>query len=670
VLRIAKEASATLGSEFFQSLARHLLTALDSDYVYIGELSRAPAGRLRTLAACKKPGELDGFEQDLAGTASEQVLTDGAYSCSRGVTQIFPLDTRLEQMRAESFVGVRLSDSSGQPLGLLATVFAYPAADVALVKAVLEAFQPRAAAELERKRAEDALKESEERYRAFITSNPDGMWRIEFEQPIPTDLSEEEQIERIFQFGYVAECNEAMSRLAGFESVEELTGARFGDVVPRSDRRLMDELRAAIRSHFRITTVETNPTDADGRRLYRLRSQLGIVENGELHRIWGTTRDLTGLRRTELALAKSERRFHDVLESIQMPAVMLDAEGVITFANDCLAQLTQRSREELIGANWLETVLPADQRAVWNEALRPQVPGEPAPLTHFEGTILAAGQISRLIAWSTTVLRNESGEREGLAAVGPDITGERSLEQELRQAQKLESIGRLAAGVAHDFNNVLTVILGQMEQILVRVEPSFPEYGRLTAIQQAATKCTELTQQLLTIGRRQQVHPKRIGLNSLIDGEEGMIRSLIGETIALIIDRAKTLWEVYADPGQIQRVLMNLVTNARDAMPKGGLLVIQTVNLRVDEKNAEYPSNVTPGDYVRMSVIDTGSGLTEEVKAHLFEPFFTTKQPGKGSGLGLSTIYGIVSQTGGYVFYTSEPGKGAKFEVLLPAAQD
>jgi signal transduction histidine kinase len=253
--------------------------------------------------------------------------------------------------------------------------------------------------------------------------------------------------------------------------------------------------------------------------------------------------------------------------------------------------------------------------------------------------------------------------------VGRDITHQRALEREVLQSQKLESIGRLAAGVAHDFNNLLMVVLTHAKLLLQDVSESNPSHRRLTAIESAATRCSQLCAQLLAVGGKQHLQPKDINLNDVISADEGVLRALTGPGVELILDLAVPIGMVYADALQIQRVLANLVTNASDAMLHGGEIVVSTCNITVGADDASYPQ-IEPGAYVRLSVSDSGTGLSEEVLAHMFEPFFTTKEPGKGIGLGLPTVYGIVTQSGGHVVVNSELGKGTRLEILLPERRD
>jgi signal transduction histidine kinase len=239
------------------------------------------------------------------------------------------------------------------------------------------------------------------------------------------------------------------------------------------------------------------------------------------------------------------------------------------------------------------------------------------------------------------------------------------LEAQFRQAQELESIGRLAGGVAHDFNNLLAVISGYNSLLLEKTGPSDPNYAGLIEIHKAAEKGAELTSRLLTFSRRQTPRPEPLDWTALIADDEQMVRRLIGEAIHLITKLQPSLDLVRADATQLRQVLLNLVVNAWDAMPHGGTLTISTTNRELVSKNTN-PVGVGTGRYVKITVADTGIGMTEEVRSHLFEPFYTTKEEGKGTGLGLSTVYGIIRQHGGHIEVKSEPGKGACFMVLLP----
>jgi two-component system cell cycle sensor histidine kinase/response regulator CckA len=268
------------------------------------------------------------------------------------------------------------------------------------------------------------------------------------------------------------------------------------------------------------------------------------------------------------------------------------------------------------------------------------------------------------------VLRDENDRPMRMLGIGTDISDRKSLEAQLHQAQKLEAVGLLAGGIAHDFNNILSVILSYSEFLLQEVGSTSPLRGDLEAIHKAGKRAADLTRQVLAFSRQQVLAPKILDLNDVIVIVSNMLTRVLGEDIELETNLATDLGKVKADPGQIEQVIVNLVVNARDAMPRGGTLTIETSNARLDDADAAAHIGVTPGRHVMIAVSDTGEGMDKTTQSRIFEPFFTTKERGKGTGLGLSTVFGIVQQSGGTIWVYSEPHVGTTFKVYLPRVPD
>jgi len=369
------------------------------------------------------------------------------------------------------------------------------------------------------------------------------------------------------------------------------------------------------------------------------------------------------------AKEQSEARFRELLENIQLIAVTLDTSGNVTFCNDYLLNLTGWQRHEVLGSNWFDRCIPPESIASVKELFNQGV--ESGNITgHFENAIITRDGRYRHVVWNNTVLHGLDRSIAGVASIGVDVTDHRGVEEQLRQSQKMEAVGRLAGGVAHDFNNMLSVIMGYAEISMRNLPPDDKLRHRLNEILKAAQRSSEITRQLLAFSRKEVIAPKVVNLNALIIDTEKTLGRLIGEDVLLCFKPSTALWPVKADPSQINQILINLAVNARDAMPDGGTLTIETANVQLDETYCHHNVDAKPGDYVRISVSDTGCGMDSETRKHIFEPFFTTKEVGKGTGLGLATIYGIVSQNNGFIDVYSEPGLGANFTVYLPRSEE
>jgi PAS domain S-box-containing protein len=391
----------------------------------------------------------------------------------------------------------------------------------------------------ERKRAEEALRHSEENYRMFVAQSSEGIFRMEYNPPIPCDLPIAEQLVLGKEHGLLAECNDAFARMYGRDSAQELVGKPLSDFLVLNDPVTRQFMENFIKAGYRTTDQESREVDSHGNRKIFRNTMVGMVADGHWVRTWGITRDVT-------------ERMH--------------------------------------------------------------------------------------------------------------------LEERLRNMQQLEAIGRLAGGVAPDFNNILSIIMGHGELLLAAVGSNERARGGLEQIRRAAERAASLTQQLLAFSRKQVLQPRSLDLNEAVANVQKMLSRVIGEDIELIASLHPLLEPVKADPGQVEQVLMNLAVNARDAMPHGGKLRMETSNVEADAGMAR-DLELEPGHYVMLRVTDTGHGMDAATLAHIFEPFFTTKPMGKGTGLGLATVYGIVKQSGGSIQVESEVGQGAAFRIYLPVAE-
>jgi PAS domain S-box-containing protein len=372
--------------------------------------------------------------------------------------------------------------------------------------------------------------------------------------------------------------------------------------------------------------------------------------------------DITARKRVE----QERLRLATAVEQTAEAILITDSNGVIQYVNPAFEHISGYSREDALGQ--MPSMLKSDKHdeafydSMWSTVLSGQVWRGQLENRRKDGTSFTA-------QLSITPLRAEGEGITHFVSIMEDVSDRQKLEAQFRQAQKLEAVGRLAGGVAHDFNNLLTAILGSSDLLLTQLHPDDPLQEEVGEIRRAGEHAASLTRQLLAFSRRQVLQPRVVDLNDIVQGMERMLRRLIGEDITLESRLASGLRSLRADPGQLEQIIVNLVVNARDAMPSGGRLVIETRSVNVDLRDSHDPDNaMLPGEYIELSVTDSGSGVPEEVAAHIFEPFFTTKEEGKGTGLGLSTVYGIARQSGGWVNFRNAPGGGATFVVLLPVA--
>jgi PAS domain S-box-containing protein len=367
-------------------------------------------------------------------------------------------------------------------------------------------------------------------------------------------------------------------------------------------------------------------------------------------------------KRSEEKVRESEARLRVLVE--QLPAVLWTVDRNLRFTSALGAGFVRLKikPDALLGTLLLDYFETTDQTFLPIAAHRRAVAGEPMTF-HVEWK-------SGSYACHVEPLRDSDGQVSGAICMSLDITDRKQLEEQLRQAQKMEAVGRLAGGIAHDFNNLLMVIQGYSDLLVERLPGGDPLRRNAEQIQMASQRASSLTRQLLAFSRKQMLAPKILNVQSVVAEMEKILRRLIGEDIQLETSSAPDLGLVKADRSQIEQVILNLAVNARDAMPQGGRLTIETANVELDSSYSHPPAVLSPGRYVMMAVTDNGCGMDAETQAHVFEPFFTTKEKGKGTGLGLATVYGVVKQSGGYVWVYSEPGRGTSFKIYLPRIEE
>ena len=450
-------------------------------------------------------------------------------------------------------------------------------------------------------------------------------------------------------------------RVLGYSAEELRSSSSFEQIHPE-DRECVKQAAEEARRTGVGRPMEYRFRHKDG--TWRvLESTASVIRNskGEPENLVIMNRDVTERTRAAVALQRSETGFRSVVEDAPYGIFKANLMGKLLMVNPALEKmLGYESRDELLAVNLASGIYrhPTEQQKINDLFLRDR---------HFkdievewkrkDGTFVTV----RCSGWT---VKDESGT--DMEVFAEDVTERRVLERQLRMAQKMEAIGRLSGGIAHDFNNLLGVVIGYIQVIKRTLVPGQPSYEYAEEIEKAGQRAVALTRQLLAFSRQQVLEPVILNLNTLVSEMEKMLPRLIGEDIQLNLILDPVIGQVKADPGQIEQVVMNLAVNARDAMPDGGKLTIQTANVELDAAFArDHPGSV-PGQYVMLAVTDTGTGMDPEIQPQIFEPFFTTKGRDKGTGLGLATVYGVVKQSSGYIAVESEIGKGALFKIYLP----
>lgn len=512
----------------------------------------------------------------------------------------------------------------------------------------------------EQKLAEEALRESEERYRLLAQNSLTGIY--------------------IHQDGLFVYVNRRLASMMGY-AVDDMVGRRFWDFVHPSDRAVVKQ-RGLARSLGESVEprYEFRSLCKDGSTKWFEVMATSIMYRGRTANM-GNVADITERKKADQALLESRQEYRDLYEesrskeelyrsllnSSPAAVVVYDVEGRVRYVNDSFTRLFGWTLDEMRGKR--VPYVPDSEVEVTTTAIRAALE-DGALQSSFETKRQTKDGRVLEVSIRGSRYHDYEGKPQGLLVVLDDITERKRLEEQLRQAARMQAIGQLAGGVAHDFNNLLTGVMGYSSMLLQQMGDDNPYRDKVKQISRAAERAAGLTRQLLAFGRKQMLDVRVVDINAAIREFEPFLRRLIGEDIEFETVLDASVGRVKGDPGQLEQIIMNLAVNARDAMPSGGKMTIETADVRLDEEYARTHPEVEPGPYVMMAVSDSGRGMKQETLERIFDPFFTTKEKGIGTGLGLSTVYGIVKQHHGHISVYSETGRGTVFKVFLARVED
>jgi two-component system, cell cycle sensor histidine kinase and response regulator CckA len=509
----------------------------------------------------------------------------------------------------------------------------------------------------ERKLSEQVLRDSEKHLKTIFDRSPIAIALVDMQ-------------------GRLTYSNLMLSAMIGYRS-DELLQMSFTDFTYPEDADIdLQQFHELVEGRIPWYSMEKRYVHKGGAIVWANLSVTVIRDDlGQPQEIIGMANDITERKQAERELEESRKQYRGLVEGTPDLVTRVDAQGRLLFVNHAAQEIFGLAPPECLGRPAFDFIHPED-RETTRTAFLDWLNSEVAIFTHENRQVSIDGRVHHM-AWSIRAEYGENGEMAGFASTARDMTYRKLaeearilLEGQLLQAQKMESVGRLAGGVAHDFNNMLLVILGHAQIALEQLGPAHPLNANLMEIRRAAEHSADLTRQLLAFARKQTIAPKVLELNRLVAGMLLMLQRLIGEGIQLTWQPGADLWPVRVDSSQVNQILANLCVNARDAIAGVGKIAIMTANIRADALYCQGRPGFAPGDYVLISVSDNGIGMDQETREHLFEPFYTTKELGKGTGLGLSTVYGAVKQNHGFIDVSSEPGQGSIFSIYLPRHSD
>lgn len=674
VRRRLVECCQLVGRHFFNGAVKALAETLGVRWVLLCELVPSDPSRARTVAAWTD-GELQpNFEYDLAGTPCANVLGDCACYYPNSVAQLFPEDTLLSEMGADSYLGVPLRASDGRTLGLLAILHDAPISELLQPEETLMLFAARAASELER---------------AAAASLSERLGRIIEDAASETFVFDAETLKFLL-------VNRGARENLGYsmQELEELTPVDIKPALSAQDfEQLVSPLRSGETTFINFKTIHRRKDGTD----YDVDVRLQLLRDGERPVFYAAIEDITEREAAARALGDVSRRLDTILNNTTMAVFLMDDRQECIYMNEAAERLTGYSFAEVSGRPLhnvihhthpdgrhfpiseceIDRALPQDNQ-VQGETMFVRRDGSFYPVAFAAspirdehgtpvGTVIEARDIEEEVR-AREAIQNFSAALQ--SRVAEEIAERESIEAQLRQAQKMEAIGKLTGGVAHDFNNLLQVIGGNIQLLARDIVGNPRAEQRAENALASVSRAAKLAAQLLAFSRKQPLAPRVVSLARLIRNLDEMLRRTLGEGVEVETVASAGLWNTFIDEAQVENAILNLAINARDAMDGHGKLIIEAGNAVLDDRYVRRHPDVKPGEYVMLAVSDTGCGIPPDLIHRVFEPFFTTKPVGSGTGLGLSTVYGLIKQSGGHIQIYSEVNQGTTVRMYLPRCAD
>jgi PAS domain S-box-containing protein len=666
-LKLVAESSLLSAHDIFPFLVRQIAVSQEMRYAFIARVDPSDYTAHTVTVWCgDRYGE--NFSYALEGTPCNNVASGGDVFYPANVQSLFPHDKLLVDMGIESYWGTALRTSTGELLGVMAIMHDQPIIETPQTHALLQAFALRTSVEMERQQTEELLRENQEDLKKAQHIAKLGNWHL--------DIKSNQLV-----------WSDELYRMYGFDPT--LPPPLYTDLIKLFTPESWEKLSTAMQQ-TKDTGIpydlELETLRIDGSHGWMWAHGMAEVDaTKEIIGLRGVAQDITERKQTEADLLAQREYLTDIIDSLPDATLIINTDQRVVVWNRAAEAMTGVKRDDLLGKGDNAYAIPfyGESRPMLIDLVNISDEERERSYTkvkRLDDKIYAETFIQTLnngegaYLWGVAApLFDRTGLRTGTVEVIKDITVRKNsekaniqLKEQLLQSQKMEAIGQLAGGVAHDFNNMLGVIIGYSELILEQMDPSQQFHADLVEIEKAARRSADLTRQLLTFARKQTVAPRVLDLNQTIEGMLNMLRRLIGENISLSWMPGFGLWPINMDPSQIDQILANLCVNGRDAIAGIGKLTVETKNASFDKEYCATHAGSLPGDYVRITVSDTGSGMDKETLAHIFEPFFTTKEVGEGTGLGLATVYGAVKQNNGYINAYSEPGQGTTFTIYIP----